>query len=182
MGGGHTKEPGHDSNLQMLIQEYDWLMLEIFDQMVRMRSGGDMGACFENVKQTQNITLANFIEHRVGENVLKKNTQSVPFASKITLDKILNKLLSIYLKVLYYLTPRSVASEIFIRTSIGERHKWAYDSFSLVRLLHQAQFHHIEQMSFESSHIPHFNEYLLDINADGSPYKGVSSLYLEARK
>lgn len=157
-------------------------MLELFDQMVRMQSGGDMKKCFESAIANNDTMLGIFIKKRVGVDIFANSAQHISLASKITLDKIANKLLNLYLKILYFLTPASIRGEIFIRTSIGERHKWAYDSFSLTRLLQEAGFRDIQQMSYNSSHISHFNTYCLDMNSDGSPYKGVSSLYVEARK
>ena len=162
--------------------EYDWLMIEMFDQMVRMRSGGEMGECFHNIAVSKDRIKADFIEQRVGERLIAPHAVTKPsLKSKITLDKIANKILNLYLKALYVLAPRSIRDEVFIRTSIGERHKWAYDRFSLHRLLTQAGFSDIQIMCYNHSQIPHFNAYLLDINANGSPYKGISSLYMEAR-
>ncbi|TLD93549.1 methyltransferase type 11 [Helicobacter magdeburgensis] len=162
--------------------EYDWLTIEMFDQMVRMRSGGEMGECFHNIAVSRDRIKADFIEQRVGERLIAPHTTTKPsLQSKITLDKLTNKILNLYLKALYFLAPSSIRDEVFIRTSIGERHKWAYDRFSLHRLLTQAGFSDIQIMRYNHSQIPNFNAYLLDINADGSPYKGISSLYMEAR-
>ena len=104
--------------------------------MVRVKSGGKMLDCFNKVKQTQNTKLAKFIKKRVGEDILAQAQQpQVPKLAKITKDKIFNKLLSLYLKALRALVPSSLRDEVFIATSIGERHKWVYDAFSLSRLL-----------------------------------------------
>lgn len=159
-------------------------MIEMFDQMVRMRSGGEMGKCFHSIATNQDKTKATFIKERVGEDLLTPhitNSSVATLKSKITLDKIANKLLNLYLKMLYFIAPRSIRDEVFIHTSIGERHKWMYDGFSLHRLLGLAGFTDIQIMRYDHSQIPNFNTYLLDINADGSPYKGISSLYMEAR-
>lgn len=161
--------------------EYDWLMIEMFDQMVRMQSGGEMGECFHSIATSQDKIKADFIRQRVGEKLLENILTTTSLKSKITLDKIANKILNLYLKALYFLAPRSIRDEVFIRTSIGERHKWAYDRFSLHRLLGLAGFTDIQTMRYDCSRIPNFNTYLLDINTDGSPYKGISSLYMEAK-
>lgn len=159
-------------------------MVEIFDQMVRMRSGGEMQEYFHSIAISQDKTKIDFIKNRIGWNFFAPHIADSSIAtlkSKITLDKIANKILNLYLKILYFLAPRSIRDEVFIRTSIGERHKWMYDSFSLKRLLAQAGFIDIQEMSYNHSQIPDFNTYLLDINTDGSAYKGISSLYMEAR-
>ncbi len=179
-GGGGREMPTQE--FERLEFEYDWLTIEMFDQMVRMRSGGEMGECFHNIAVSRDRIKADFIERRVGERLIAPHTTTKPsLQSKITLDKLTNKILNLYLKALYFLAPSSIRDEVFIRTSIGERHKWAYDRFSLHRLLTQAGFSDIQIMRYNHSQIPNFNAYLLDINADGSPYKGISSLYMEAR-
>ncbi len=181
-GGGANKTFGQEfTGLEF---EYDWLLIEMLDQMVRMQSGGEMGECFRKIATSQDITKADFIKERVGEDLLTPHIVDSSVAtlkSKITLDKIANKILNLYLRVLYFLAPRSIRDEVFIRTSIGERHKWMYDRFSLDRLLRQAGFSDIQTMHYNHSQILNFNTYLLDINADGSVYKGISSLYMEAR-
>lgn len=179
MGGGGQETPTQE--FRKLEFEYDWLMIEMFDQMVRMQSGGEMGECFHSIATNQDKIRADFIKQRVGEKLLENTLTTTSLKSKITLDKIANKILNLYLKALYFLAPRNIRDEVFIRTSIGERHKWAYDSFSLHRLLRLAGFTDIQTMRYDYSRIPNFNTYLLDINADGSPYKGISSLYMEAK-
>lgn len=175
---------------QKLSFEYQWIMIELFDQMVRMRSGGEMQKILDEVATTQNAMFAAIIQERVGtklidkaQNQAKDSTRSLRSRiARISLDKITNKILYAYLKMLRWLIPQSLTDEIFISTSIGERHKWAYDRISLQILLSQCGFKHITQMHFAHSQIPHFNTFLLDINSDNTPYKGSSSLYMECQK
>lgn len=47
-----------------------------------------------------------------------------------------------------------------------------YDRYSLTKLLKNSGFKDIKITSYNKSLIPHFNRYLLDINEDGTPYKG----------
>jgi len=162
--------------------KYDFVMLEMFDQVVRITSGGEMQKCYDFIKQTQNRAFANVVKERVGENVFENKTTSMPFSKKFTLARISNKILRTYLKMIRCLIPTSLRDEVFINTGIGERHKWMYDRFSLSRLLRQCGFIDITKKDFNTSHIPHFNTYLLDMNADNTPYKGDSSLYMEALK
>lgn len=134
--------------------------------MVRIKGGGEMLACFNEVRQTQNTKLADIIKKRVGDDILAQPQQpQTTKLAKITKDKIFNKFLSLYLKTLRALVPRSLRDEVFIVTSIGERHKWMYDAFSLYRLLDSAGFRDIKVLDFKTSSIPNFETYLLDINA-----------------
>jgi len=50
------------------------------------------------------------------------------------------------------------------------------------KLLQDIGFSDISIKSYNTSSINGFNKYILDIKEDGTPYKGVSSLYIEAVK
>lgn len=144
--------------------------------------GGAMGATFEEVKNTHHLNLANYIKYRVGDDILNPHpTPKIALVDKITLAKIGNKFLNLYLKCVRLLVPKSLRDEIFIDTSIGERHKWLYDRYSLPRLLQSCGFGEVVICAFNTSQIENFNHYLLDINPDNSPYKGVSSIYVECK-
>ena len=54
--------------------------------------------------------------------------------------------------------------------------------YSLGRAFKTLGFKDIVIKSFNDSDILNFNNYELDIKKDGTPYKGDSSLYIEARK
>ena len=62
----------------------------------------------------------------------------------------------------------------------GEIHRWAYDSFSLGRLLAQSRFVDIRVCRVDESRIPDFNYYELD--AIGGQVRKPDSLFMEARK
>jgi len=80
------------------------------------------------------------------------------------------------------LIPGSLRDMVFVNTTIGEKHQWMYDKFSISLALKDAGFNDISMEQFNTSRISDFQSYLLDINPDGTPYKGVSSLYAEAVK
>jgi hypothetical protein len=56
-----------------------------------------------------------------------------------------------------------------------------YDRYSLRLLLENAGFKHASVCGADESHIPNFNSYLLDIEADGSVRKP-DSLFMEGQK
>ncbi len=63
----------------------------------------------------------------------------------------------------------------------GETHQWMYDRINLPVLLERTGFHHITILSYNTSNIPDWEQYGLDVDADGRQYKP-GSLYVEARK
>lgn len=136
-----------------------------------------MQEIFDKVKSNNNIEYAKYIEYRVGDRILEANKLQIG-NKKITIDKIKNKILMKYINLIKMLIPKSIRNEVFVSTSIGERHKFMYDRISLRHILESCDFRDIKMMSFDESQIPNFNTYLLDINSDGSPYKGISSIYI----
>lgn len=146
--------------------------------MIRMKSGGEMGLYLNNIS-TFSDNFYNYIKERIGST--QNDTKHIRFIDKLTLDKIANKFLNMYLRCIRLLIPKSLRDEIFIQTSIGERHKWAYDEFSLTRILQLCGFVDCKRFTFNTSQIPKFNTFYLDNNKDGTAYKG-SSLYMECKK
>lgn len=168
------------SNDKSLDKKYKWITVELLDQLVRVDGGGEMGRIFDEVSKSNDKYLAEYILHRTGDDLLAQKETKIK--RKITLDKVKNKLLYLYLQFIRFLIPKNLRDLIFIRTSVGERHQWMYDRYSLERILNELGFKNIEIKSFDTSSISGFNDYLLDIKKDGSPYKGISSIYIEATK
>jgi SAM-dependent methyltransferase len=61
----------------------------------------------------------------------------------------------------------------------GQMHLWMYDRFNLVSLLDQLGYTNISIQSYNTSLIPNWNHYGLDLNTEGLEYKS-ESLYVEA--
>jgi hypothetical protein len=70
---------------------------------------------------------------------------------------------------------------VFVETSIGERHQWMYDYFGMKQLFTKAGFTKVIRRKYNESEIDGFNTDFLDMNQDGSQYKG-DSLYVEGIK
>lgn len=63
----------------------------------------------------------------------------------------------------------------------GETHQWMYDRVNLAHLLESAGYKECHVESYQTSRIPDWDTYGLDVNEDGSQYKP-NSLYLEGVK
>jgi predicted SAM-dependent methyltransferase len=145
---------------------YEWLMLELFDQMVRNRSGGEM---LEYWKRNP-MPEEDFVIERVGSEVLNVLTalraeRKSPEAGNAGGGR--NRKDS-----------RDPVQMGWFRLS-GEVHQWMYDRYSLKVLLLDAGFGNIRQCRADESAIPDFNKYLLDVEADGAVRKP-DSLFMEA--
>ena len=161
-------------------EKYRWIVIELLDQIVRVNNGGKMLDLFKNIAETKNVKLADYVLERTGEELIKETITKKK--KVITFDKIKNKFLYIYIRCVGMMIPKNIRDFIFIQTSIGERQQWVYDNYSLGRAFKDLGFKDIIIKSFNESDILNFNNYELDIKKDGTPYKGDSSLYIEARK
>ena len=139
---------------------YDWILLELFDQIVRNVSGGEMGQFLS----CPNIPNRDYVMERIGEEFLPAPESARSSISLETSSE--NRNLSF--------------DEIGKFRMGGEVHQYMYDRFSLSRLLTAAGFHEIQVKSAEESNIPYFSKYGMDF-FHGKP-RGKSSLFMEGRK
>lgn len=167
-------------NEPLLHKKYDWITTELLDQLVRVNGGGDMAPFFTNIVENNNTKISDYILERIGHALVEETT--INNKKIITINKIKNKITYMYLRLIRSLIPKNLRDLVFVNTSIGEKHQWMYDKYSLKKLFETLGFKDICIKSFNDSNISNFNNYKLDIKEDGTPYKGVSSLYIEARK
>lgn len=141
---------------------YEWMTLELLDQMVRERSGGEM---LEYWKQNP-MPAEEFVLQRMGQearNVLQRLRApgAVPLPDP----------------------PKGAADALTTGKfrQGGEAHKWMYDRFSLGKLLRKAGFADIQVCAANQSRIAELNSFLLDVTEQGSTRKP-DSLFMEAIK
>lgn len=153
---------------------YDWIMLELFDQCVRHSSGGEM---LTYLKQPF-ITNEEFVYNRIGYEA--KNIRDNFFGHLVKVSKknrffqIINRFKQLF-KI-----KRNKYYEIGKFRLGGEIHQWMYDSYSLSRILSEIGFTKIEIKSAFKSDISDWNKYELD-SKNNSVYKP-DSLFIEAHK
>lgn len=165
----------------------DFVMLEMLDQCVRKKSGGDLGAFYAHL-QTSPLTnkeIVEFIFQRTGHNI---QSGQIGESEKLWIRIIKNplKLLvlleRIYCRIIIALLPSAFRQQNVILTNVGERHVWMYDFYSLEKLLVKTGFSNVQRLTAVTSNIPHFQFYQLDVTEDGKPRKGLESMYIEAVK
>jgi SAM-dependent methyltransferase len=170
------------------VPNYDWMMLELYDQVVRKRRGGAM---LEFLKQNP-LPNETFVFQRVGgearamiealrEQASNNNGQTTEarnyFADLRTRAQFLReKLVQILLSKADY-----EALETGRFRASGVIHQWMYDRYSLARVLEQVGFQKPVAMGANESQIPGWTEYHLDTEPDGTVYKP-DSLFMEAVK
>lgn len=166
--------------------DYDWIMLELYDQTVRNHSGGEMACFLENL----DIGDRPFVKSRIGaeaENFWAEQiVPTQPGMSASAQKRFWNYLKSLHTKFVGWLVLIIAGKAAFksfqagIFRNSGEVHQWMYDRFSLKRLLEQAGFVDIKICAATESRIPEYEKYSLDA------LKGVTrkpdSMYIEASK
>lgn len=165
-------------------KNYEWVIIELIDQLVRTEPGGMMSAFWKKVNNENDIGMSEYIQSRTGFNIstiIKSDTSFSSRLKRITFNRIKLKLIYLYIKIIKSLLPFSLRSSIVDNTPVGEKHKWMYDSYSLKKILEEVGFKEIKFLSANTSKIDKFNDDYLDINSDGTPHKKCS-LYCEAIK
>jgi predicted SAM-dependent methyltransferase len=168
--------------------DYDWIMLEMYDQTVRNSPGGEMVRFLTNLEENNRT----FVRSRIGDEaesfwlpkkVYFNGYRQKKFLKKIHLGKLF-KLFRINLAgCLVYLIAGKDAYRSFrmgVFRDSGEVHQWMYDRYSLKRLLEQAGFVNIKMCEAGESRILGYEKFSLDV-LKGSIRKP-DSLYIEATK
>lgn len=186
-------------NLHLAIQgdkdaknNYEWIKLELFDQMVRNESGGEMLRYF----QQPVISNEKYVFNRIGwegkiirEAFLDKKNSFQNKAKRTNLEPSSLKLIFKRAKNVFDKL-RQGKSDITMQESKelrigkfrlgGEIHQWMYDRYSLSEVLKNVGFKEIKICNAFESEIPNWEIYGLDV-VNGEVRKP-DSLFIEAKK
>lgn len=170
--------------------DYDWMMLELFDQSVRESTGGKM---LEYLRQNP-LPNEAFVYERIGlegrelvERLRNHNHKTSKSKKEVVIKIILKGLpkVSLILKralIYTFFGKKDLrAYDIGRFRSSGEVHQWMYDRYSLARLLGTSGFTNIIPQDCSTSQIPGWLDYHLDVLPDEQPIKP-DLLFMEATK
>lgn len=163
---------------------YDWILLEMYDQTVRNYSGGQMAEILKHSKLINEQYIINRIGY-VGKSIRDKNFVYEDCENHISklryvLRKVISRRVSKYIFETIKHIFSSEAKKIGSFRLSGEIHMWMYDRFSLSRLLKISGFVDIEIQTPYISNIPQWSKWELDVK-DGKVYDP-TSLFMEGRK
>lgn len=168
---GLQQVPGAD-------KDYDWIMLEMYDQTVRNQSGGEMLTYLK----ADTIPNADYVFNRIGKGAKAYHT-TAPNRSLMDKLKIFQKkpsLLFSKLRDMYFKMVMPGSKYKLYRIGSfrkgGEIHQWMYDRYSLGRLLQQVGFTEIMVRKADTSYIPGWSSYQLDDTTE------TASLFIEGVK
>lgn len=158
--------------------DYDWIMLELYDQTIREKSGGGM----LDYLRLNPLPNEAFIYERIGEEgrqlvqALRKQesrSQSAP-PSLYRLQRGFRSLTEIAKRRIpqWLLGANDKrALEIGRFRLAGEVHQWMYDRYSLARLLRLTGFHDPQLQVAGASRIPNWTSFNLDTLPNGQVIK-----------
>ena len=155
------------------IQRYNWMKIELLDQMVREKSGGLMLEVLQN-----NAIDEEFVRNRCGDQYAgffdKSTAKDAPVGKlKMLIDTLLAK------------GPIKTLHAIFGSRDpriTGEAHKWMYDRLSLKLLVEKCGFKDFAQKQFNESDIPYWEKYNLDKSPSSDAPRIQDSIYIECKK
>lgn len=183
---------GCSPGFEELAYNYEWMLLEMYDQTVRNKPGGEMISFLSK----QDLSNQEFVVKRCGveiKNIILAAQKEI-ISTKPELENNLKKLLKHIYRLLRYsnyrhqailkiiLSPQELdALKIGQFRQSGEVHQWMYDHYSLSVLLKNCGLEGIIKRTANQSYIPEWTSFNLDTEPDGSIYKP-DSLYMEAVK
>ncbi len=167
---------------------HEWMLLELYDQVVRERPGGAM---LEYLTRDP-IPDEAFVYERIGGEarrivqlhrtaVAQEEGQSPRYSALTRRVRFLPHFLRTMLIKMLLSADDYQALQIGRFPLQGEIHQWIYDRYSLARLLEQTGFHHPVQRTACESATENWLQFHLDTEPDGTVYKP-DSLYMEATK
>ena len=163
-------------------EKYNWTMLEMYDQVVRSKGGGEMIDYIKDVSKNNDA----FLIERNGNETKQlienfRNIKEVPSVNKseaFSLSKFRSRVKS---KLIHMLLKDDVKALSIGQFRLGgEIHQWMYDRYSLSELLQKHGFANVKVVSSTESQIPNWSNYNLDM-MDGKVRKP-DSLFMEVQK
>lgn len=168
--------------------DYDWIMLELYDQMGRDRSGGQMSEFLA----APDLPNREFVLSRIGAEAERAwQASHTPVASRLRdrirarglrwlMHTVRVRLAGFLIGLLGGRAARSAYLEGVFRQS-GEVHRWMYDQFSLSRALKGAGFVNARRCTAFESAVPGFASYALDVD-ERKRIRKPDSLFMEAER
>lgn len=175
--------------------DYDWIMLEMYDQTVRNQSGGEMAKylfrtelpnreyVFSRIGDVGKYIQGSFI-NSINKKV-EKQDKSIWTSIKILIKKLTQFPKSVLIRFFFrkeYEVLRNEMEALKIgrfRLS-GEVHQWMYDRYSLNKSLKACGFKKIRKVSAFESYIKDWIKYELD--GKNGIVRKPDSLFMEAMK
>lgn len=147
--------------------KYDYIMIELIDQMTRMYSGGEMQKYWDSENKDE-----EYILERTGYPEAAKGKMPFSTFMRLGVNFVAKKILG--------WIPWYQKFQLGSFMMSGETHKWMYDEYGLFCLMEQAGFGDIKRKKADDSSISNWSSYSLEM--DGEREYKPHSLYIEGVK
>jgi predicted SAM-dependent methyltransferase len=169
---------------------YNWILMEMYDQTVRTFPGGEMAGYLVR----EHIPNEDFLLKRWGNEAkqLIETGHRVRQEAELGSKNIKHLLKPIYRSLKNSGYGRDILLKLLLGKEYnalkigryrqsGEIHQWMYDRYSLSVLLKECGLENIIQRSATDSYIPNWTSFNLDTDQNGTIYKP-DSLFIEGIK
>jgi predicted SAM-dependent methyltransferase len=173
-------------------EQSDFCIIELIDQSIRTQSGGILAAYYQELRGNLETKsqMISYVKCRTGEDItigIETKNQSSKVAyllanPKQLITSLQSKLTRLYILIITSLLPSAFREQNVSYASVGEKHLWMWDFYTLGRELENTGFSSIKRLSFNSSQISDFPVSPLDMTAESLPRMGYCSMYIEANK
>lgn len=179
------------ANSQVAEANYDWILLEMYDQTVRNTPGGLMANYLERtilINETYVLDRIGYVGRLIRDKLVNEKGNTAPQAAGRILSDYAQKILRnlTYKKMRQRILNALLTREEKICLQVGrfrqggEIHYWMYDRFSLSKLLMHLGFRGPCVKSPFDSDIPDWGKYELDVR--NQCVYDPTSLFMEAYK
>lgn len=181
----------------LAMHNYEWIILEMYDQVVRDVSGGNMAKYIfqkeipnqeyvyerlgEEGRSLRKSYVNNIVELKNKKSISSKTSQNKKRVSLPLFKKLKQKLIElIFQNEIQHFEKLKKETSIGKFRLGGEIHQWMYDRFSLAKLLADIGFLNVEVKDAFNSNIKDWDKYELE-SKNGVIHKP-DSLFIEAFK
>jgi predicted SAM-dependent methyltransferase len=156
-------------------RRYEWILLELFDQMTREKSGGEM------LKKLRSGDIDRaYVQERTGDELAPWLSPALNGSRLAPKHKNIFQRLERRFK--RYLKEWLHQPEEMLPDQTGELHRWYYDRLSLEHLLSGAGFTGFIVVDFKTSRIPGWPDMNLDKSQNMDAPRKPDSIFVEAVK
>lgn len=163
--------------------DYNWMKLELLDQMVREKSGGRMG----RYMASRDLKNSEFVRSRVGDELsVCQSLDSPTRIGKSWIGRVVDSTFAFRIRMVRRLVRWTLgrgaerALDVGMFRSQGEVHLWMYDRFSLRQLCARVGFVNFRVCEANDSQIESYSKFELD-SVDGQVRKP-DSIFVECEK
>jgi SAM-dependent methyltransferase len=162
---------------------FDWMKLELLDQMVREKSGGRMGRYMAR----RDLKNSDFVRSRVGDELsICQSSESPSTHGQSLLKRAIDSTFAFRTRMVRRMIRWTLgrnaekAFDMGMFRSQGEVHQWMYDRYSLRQLCERAGFVNFRVCGADDSRIENYPKFDLD-SVDGQIRKP-DSIFVECEK